>query len=162
MHICVKCAAIRTSCCCQGRDILVTEGDVQRIRRAIGQENFWEYKIPVDPEYSDHQELDPNWLLYTVREDGSRRVLKKQVIGKCLFLGATGCKLAMDTRPIVCRLFPYDYTERGISGIVSECPTHLLDAGENLITALNMSREAGEHWWHMLYTELRTQRESRV
>jgi Fe-S-cluster containining protein len=103
------------------------------------------------------QDDDPNWLRYTVRADGSRRVLRRGHLGRCLFLTQTGCALMMDARPLVCRLYPFDYTEKGLIGILAECPEHLLEPGETLIETLGMSYQEANKWWGLLYNELRTE-----
>ncbi len=158
MSICFKCASLGPTCCCRERDILVTRGDIERISRFVGYIDFFEYRVPVDPEYLA-QDDDPNWLKYTVREDGSRQVLKRSPVGGCLFLTEIGCHLSLDVRPLVCRLYPFQYTEQGITGVLSECPIHLLTEGETILDALHMSYEEAQQWWQLLYTELCAQGE---
>ncbi len=154
MCICSQCSALGPTCCCKERDILVTVGDIERIEHFIGNSDFFEYRIPVDPAYLD-QEDDPNWLGYTIRKDGTRRVLKHASRGVCYFLAENGCRLPLDVRPLVCRLYPFSYTERGIAGILSECPEYLLPSEETILDALHMSYDEALPWWDSLYTELR-------
>ena len=160
MSLCSDCASIGVTCCCKKeRDILVTPGDIARIRHALGSDDFWEYREPGDPAYLDQDE-DPNWLLYTVRADGTRKVLKKTDPETCVFLTDSGCRLDVETRPLVCRMYPFVYTEHGITGIdAEECPTRLLPSGETLLRALDMSYEDGRRWRDMLYYELRAEGE---
>lgn len=121
----------------------------------IGHTDFFEYRKPVNPEYL-MQDDDPNWLLYTMRLNGTRRVLRHHPTEKrCLFLTPTGCRFDVETRPLICRMYPFDYTERGIHGVASECPQHLLQPGQDILSALGMSYEEAIPWWSMLYRELR-------
>ena len=154
MEICERCAAIGSTCCSKVRDILLTDGDVRRISAQLEQEDFYEYRVPCDPAYLE-QDDDPNWNLYTVNPDGTRRVLKRQSNGSCLLLTETGCRLAEEVRPLVCRLFPYEYTEREISGTDAECPAQLLGDGETIYQALRMRDDVAHEWWETLYRELR-------
>ena len=161
MSLCSECAAIQVTCCAKElRDILVTMGDIARLSEQLGgAQDFWEYRQPVDPEYLD-QDDDPNWNVYTLRPDGTRKVLKKTAARACIFLTETGCRFSEEVRPIVCRMFPFTYTEHGIDGIdESECPVHLLQDGQTLLAALDMWQEKAEKWRKMLYDELRTQGE---
>jgi len=159
MSLCSECAAIQLTCCCkERRDILLTQGDIARITRTIEHQDFWEYRQPGDPIYSE-QDDDPNWIVYTVRADGTRKVLKKTAEQTCLFLTQTGCFLSEEVRPLVCRMYPFNYTEQGLQGIEAECPVHLLPPGTNLLDVLGMSAEKAAQWREMLYDELRTQGE---
>lgn len=156
MSICAECAMLGLTCCSVKRDILVTLGDIDRIARLTGQTDFFEYRCPIDPAYLD-QAHDPNWLRYTVYTDGTRRVLKRAADGACVFVNSTGCVLPMDVRPLVCRLYPFNYTEEGLAGVVTECPEYLLTHNETILDALHMSYTAAYPWWDALYTELRSE-----
>jgi Fe-S-cluster containining protein len=82
-------------------------------------------------------------------------VLRREPGGDCTFLGAAGCTLPLEVRPLVCRMYPYDYTEHGIRASLSEgCPTQLLRPGETLLRALDMRRDDAERWRAQLYAEL--------
>lgn len=152
MNICMKCAAIKGSCCVK-RDILITLGDIERILKAVKSDNYFEYRFPADPKYLN-QDDDPNWNHYTLHDNYTRRVLKQQENGHCIFLGKQGCILSMDTRPLVCRLHPFDYNETQLLSLTDECPVELLDKDCDLITALGMNRVTAEKWRKMLYDEL--------
>ena len=158
MEICFKCATLGPTCCCHERDILVTKGDIERIHQFLGSGNFFEYRTPCNSAYVE-QDDDPNWLKYTLHEDGTRRVLKRAParVG-CSFLTETGCLFPVNIRPLVCRLYPFTYNEQGITGVLSECPEQLLQDGETIIDALGMSYEEARDWWILLYTELRAER----
>ncbi len=151
--LCVRCARhMRT--CCQTREIFVTRGDVRRIAAHTGQDDFFEYRIPDDPSYLD-QDDDPEWAAGVFREDNSRRVLKQQATGDCTFLGAAGCCLPLETRPLVCRIYPFDYDAQGLrDGLSHGCPIPLVRPALGLLGELQMERGPAEAWRRQLYTEL--------
>ena len=77
-----------------------------------------------------------------------------------MFLGTAGCVLPLEVRPLVCRLYPFDYTEDGIKDELSGgCPLELLQPGQSLTEALEMNRTDAERWHAMLYTEVRRERD---
>jgi Fe-S-cluster containining protein len=141
--------------CCQVPDIYVTQGDVRRIEDASGARDFYEFRVSADPVYLD-QDDDPVWRENVIREDGSRRILKHEAKGDCIFLGPRGCVLSVEARPLVCRLYPFDYNEGGIfEELASGCPLHLLEPGRNLIQVLGMNLEDARRWHRQLYEEIR-------
>jgi Fe-S-cluster containining protein len=98
------------------------------------------------------------WQQSVFRDDRSRRVLKQRDGGDCTFLGEQGCTLPADVRPLVCRLYPYDYDARGIRPhFAGGCPTQLLMPGETLGTAIGMTRADAELWHRQLYAEIVTE-----
>jgi Fe-S-cluster containining protein len=132
----------------------VTPGDVQRIELHSGRDDFCEYQLPENPEYAD-QDDDPVWRDHVFRPDGSRRVLKRHEDGDCTFLGPHGCVLPLEVRPLVCRIYPYDYSEAGILEDLSPgCPLELLRPGQGLIAALDMNVEDARRWRDQLYEEI--------
>jgi Fe-S-cluster containining protein len=152
--LCVRCAR-HYKTCCQRCEIYVTPNDVDRITQHAQRSDFFEYRVPHDPDYAD-QDDDPTWRDHVFRQDGTRRVLKRQDNGDCTFLGPRGCVLPLETRPLVCRLYPYDYTERGIEAELSEgCPLELLRPGQGLIEALDMNLVDAQRWRSQLYEEIR-------
>jgi Fe-S-cluster containining protein len=151
--LCVRCARHQKTCC-QRSEIYVTLGDVGRIADFTGRTDFSEFRAAHNPEYAD-QDDDPVWRDHVFRADGTRRVLKRQPNGDCTFLGAQGCTMPLETRPLICRLYPFDYTADGISDELSEgCPLELLPPGQGLLQALDMHREDAERWQKQLYEEL--------
>jgi Fe-S-cluster containining protein len=190
LHPCATCAATRKTCC-QQAEIVVTSGDVARIAERVGRSDFTRRTRPSDPAYLEADPDDPNWVRYTLAPDGTRLVLAKQdglqpghsghrgQAGDCTFLGPAGCALPEGVRPLVCRLYPFMYTERGLDGPESAsggldeswCPTHLFfDADRRalpmstlppgtprttMLTVLRMDPVEGERWRGMLYEELR-------
>ncbi|NPU95914.1 MAG: hypothetical protein HPY51_01700 [Candidatus Omnitrophica bacterium] len=153
MNLCAHCARIQITCC-QYTDVLVTEGDIARIAAFTGSDGFHEFRKPADPAYLN-QPGDPNWILYTVLPDGSRRVLKQKNNRDCCFLGPEGCGLPREVRPLVCRLYPLDFTESGLTGLASGCPVHLLKPDESLLEKVGIHHDEAERWRVQLYHELR-------
>ena len=156
---CARCARhIRN--CCQVPDVYVSPGDRERIASFTGRDDFFEFRQSSDPSYFEQQH-DPAWSEYVVQHDGSRRILKHTAHGDCTFLGPQGCILPTQVRPLVCRLYPFHYTEEGISQqLVPGCPVELLRPGQDLIQVLNMSLEEARVWHRQLYEEIRWEKAS--
>jgi Fe-S-cluster containining protein len=151
--LCARCAR-HTTTCCQNVDVFVTPADVRRIVDFSGRTDVAEFRPPDDPVYLQEDD-DPLWMKHVFREDHSRRVLRRQPNGDCTFLGERGCMLPLETRPLVCRLYPYDYTAAGIRHeLASGCPLELLPPGQRLIEALDMHLEDAQRWHRQLYEEL--------
>ena len=154
-HLCAKCASTRKKTCCQCREIYVTLGDVQRVARRTRTFDFFTFDECCDPAYLDDGS-DPVWTKGVFKPDGRRRILKKDEIGNCVFLGTAGCRLDMETRPLICRLFPFDFNACGLfpEPVAGECPVELLEPGQDLLGALQMNKAEAERWRTMLYSEL--------
>jgi Fe-S-cluster containining protein len=61
----------------------------------------------------------------------------------------------LDTRPLVCRLYPYVYNSGGFHAeLEAGCPYDLLDPGETLMETLHMSLAQARAWHHTLYEEI--------
>lgn len=141
--------------CCQTSEVHATKGDVQRITNFTGRDDFTEFRAPVNPDYAD-QDDDTAWQQHVFRQDGSRRVLKRQAGGDCTFLGPQGCVLPLETRPLICRLYPYDYIEQGIQDeLAPGCPLELLRPGMSLLEELDIKLEDARRWHKQLYAEIR-------
>lgn len=155
MHSCARCATLQKTCC-QRAEVIVTQGDEKRIQAATGRIDFSERRPVSNPAYLDHED-DPNWQRWTVAPDGTRQVLKRQDNGDCTFLTSSGCALPLETRPLVCRLYPFTYTERGLEGVNADyCPSAVIPSGKSILQVLDMRQIDGERWRRMLYQELRT------
>ncbi len=154
--LCVRCARhMRT--CCQTSEVYATPGDVQRIEKFTGKVNFTEFRRPDNPVYLE-QDDDPVWERCVFRPDGTRRVLDRQPNGDCVFLGEEGCVLPLETRPLICRIYPYDYTAEGLRDELARgCPTELLGDGEELLEALHIDRSDAVRWHSQLYQEIKTE-----
>ncbi|MGC1276170.1 MAG: YkgJ family cysteine cluster protein [Planctomycetaceae bacterium] len=153
--LCARCSR-RQQTCCQQTDIVLTAGDVARVAAHVGHSDFIESRPAGSAEYAD-QDDDPTWRDATFRADGTRRVVKHRENGDCTFLGSTGCTLPGDVRPLICRLFPFEYTEAGLHAEpAAGCPRHLLPPGIDLFDTLGMKRSDAERWHQQLYDELRS------
>jgi len=154
--LCARCAGYMKTCC-QSSEIYTTAGDVARIEAATGRADFTEYRHAGDPVYLD-QDDDPTWRDHVFRGDGTRQVLRKQANGDCLFLGERGCRLDMEVRPLICRLYPFDYTEAGLrTRLARGCPVELLRPGMTLLDELDMGDADARRWHAMLYREVRAE-----
>lgn len=151
--LCVRCAR-HMKTCCQTSEVYVSPGDEARIRAHSGQNDFTEFRTPDDPVYLLNDD-DPLWRDRVFRPDGTRRILRRRENGDCVFLGAAGCVLPLETRPLVCRIYPYDYNEAGIKPALARgCPLELLPPGQDLTVALDMNYAQAEGWRKQLYEEL--------
>jgi Fe-S-cluster containining protein len=143
--------------CCQTSEIYVTLGDVRRIEEHTGQTNLTEWRTPDDPIYLQQHD-DPVWAERVLQADGTRRVLKRQPNGDCQFLGSAGCRLPLEVRPLICRLYPFDYNEQGIfESLANGCPLELLRPGQTLLQELEMNRADADRWHQQLYSEVRVE-----
>ena len=151
--LCARCAKHQKTCC-QNTDIYVTIGDVGRIANASSSTDFTEYRAAVNPAYDQTVE-DPFWQQHVFRSDGTRRVLRQQPNGDCHFLGPEGCMLAVSVRPLICRLYPFDYTADGLREQPADgCPVELLRPQQQLLEVLEMNRNEAEQNRAQLYAEL--------
>ncbi len=159
--LCARCAK-HYSTCCQKTDIFVTLGDVRRIAHASSASNFTEYRAPEDASYDQTIE-DPFWQQHVFQSDGTRRVLRQQQNGDCYFLGPQGCTLDANVRPLICRLYPFDYTVDGIKARpAGGCPVELLRPQQQLLQVLGMDRDQAERHRAQLYAELPEQEDCEV
>ncbi len=154
--LCARCARSQKTCC-QVNEIFVGAGDKRRIAAFTGRTDFYRF-LEAPPDFQP-DDSDPLWRDLAFRKDGTRRVLERKPDGDCTFLGEAGCVLPVETRPIICRLYPYEYDHTGLTGErPSYCPTQLLKPGETLLAALDMRREDAERWRSQLYAELELER----
>lgn len=149
---CRQCAE-RGPTCCQRAEIYVTPGDIERIAAAVGDRDFFVNAVPAGDGRPRDAELDPAWSRI-FRPDGSRRVLRRMG-GACLFLGDDGCRLAMDVRPLLCRLYPFDYNATALKGVHAHlCPRPERDNAPLLMALLCMNRDEAETWRRQFYEEM--------
>ena len=152
--LCARCAR-HTRTCCQDTEIHVTLGDLRRIAPHAAVNDISEFRAPRHPVYDQSLE-DPVWHQSVFRADGTRRVLKQQPDGDCVFLGSEGCRLPAEARPLVCRLYPFDYSSEGIHRqLASGCPVELLRPGQRLLEVLNMDIGEARRLHSQLYDEIR-------
>ncbi|MCA9263403.1 MAG: YkgJ family cysteine cluster protein [Planctomycetales bacterium] len=154
LFLCARCSRHRKTCC-QTSEVYTTPEDVQRIAHYTNHQDFTEYRAPDNAEYAD-QDDDSAWQQYVFRSDGTRRVLRREADGDCTFLGEQGCRLPLEVRPLVCRLYPFQYTEAGIDHDLADgCPLELLRPGLGLLDELEMTRGDADRWHRQLYQEIR-------
>jgi Fe-S-cluster containining protein len=156
--LCVRCARHRPTCC-QLSEVYVTLGDVKRIADHTGVAGFHQYLPPTNPVYESDDD-DPTWRDYAFRPDGARRVLRRRSGGDCIFLSPSGCTLPLDVRPLLCRIYPYDFNDRGIvDELAPGCPLELLRPQQSLIEALDMNLADARAWHEQLYEEILWERD---
>lgn len=153
---CAKHAAMGPTCC-QTSEVMVTEGDKARITAHLATSGeriaaWWRATPPTDA-YADDGS-DPAWSL-GFHPDGSRPTLVRGADGTCVFLGAAGCRLPVETRPLICRLYPYQYDEGGFTGISDRCPKEVVPPGKSILEVLEMNESDARRWHEQLYRELR-------
>jgi len=155
--LCVRCSR-HVKTCCPPSEVYASPGDVLRIAEFTGRDDFYEYRVPDDPVHLQ-EDGDPIWIENVIRPDGTRRVLQRQPDGDCTFLGDAGCALPLETRPLICRIYPFDYTADGLRDELAHgCPMELLPAGQSLLQALDIKRSDAERWHKQLYAEVLTER----
>lgn len=156
---CISCVLAGGSCCIN-RQIVLTLGDVQRINARVGHNDFFTMEEP-EPWYLDPF-YDQAWLPLVLNPEGLLRVLKRSSDKSCGMLTKTGCVLPFESRPLVCQLHPYMYTETDIIGIDDTCPISKEKDGFTILDRLNMSMEKAVGWQHLLYSELYTERHGKA
>lgn len=157
--LCFQCSQ-NGKTCCQDREIYVTPGDVRRIAGKTGVRNFFEFCSCNDQNYME-QDDDPVWMNYVFKPDHRRRIIKRQANGDCVFLSPQGCILTLDVRPLVCRLYPFNYNFRQIYPELEKgCPTLFLGTGQTLLQALGMSLDNARVWHRTLYSEILSEKQS--
>lgn len=154
LDLCAECAR-RGETCCQKVEIFVTLGDIERIAAYTGETDFHEWRDQEDPTYY-RAEDDPVWVECTIRADGRRRFVKQKANGDCLMLTEQGCKLPLQVRPLICRLYPWDYGDEGLRGIIAEyCPTDVLPEGATPVEVIGIPEAQARQWRELLYEEIR-------
>lgn len=155
MHPCAQCAAMGPTCC-EKCDVLVTRGDIGRVAAHTRRTDFWQREAVRDPAILDQPD-DPDFVRWAFDAARTRRILKRRKNGACMFLSMRGCALPVEVRPLVCRLYPLDYTAAGLNGTDSHCPSELTPPGTTILSVLNMDSAPAERWRRQLYEELRTE-----
>jgi hypothetical protein len=58
-------------------------------------------------------------------------------------------------RPLLCRIYPYDFREHGLCGISACCPVAAEQNGQEILEASQMHRANALKWVAQLYREIR-------
>ena len=152
--LCARCAASGATCC-QGRRVFLTGNDVKRIAEASG---FGDFSVSAGSDEEERREIDRLDPVFArvFDTEGKRRVLRHAAgTEDCVFLGANGCGLALEVRPLLCRLYPYDYDAATIKGVYAHlCPEPERSFPALLLALLGMNRDAAEQWRKQLYEEI--------
>ena len=156
-NICWSCASSGGSCCVN-MQIYLTTGDIGRISQALGHRCFFRYEGPWS--WCESDGLDAEWKEH-VLGSSRRRVLKRGRDGSCHLLGDEGCVLDLETRPLVCRLYPYDYMPEGIQGLHPGCPASKEPHPEKALDEMGMRSDRVGAWHRTLYAELSKARRSK-
>lgn len=151
LSYCLDCASKNRSCCVNVH-IFITSGDIERISQASDTKDFYS-KEPLTPEYFDGGG-DPEWNGLILDENGCRKVLSQKPNGECIFLSDRGCRLKPDVRPLLCRIYPYDFLGSKISGICHSCPVSASDDWQAVLNQSQMHYGAALEWVKQLYEEI--------
>jgi len=154
-HICAQCSK-RQLTCCQDSEPFVTLGDIARIQ-CVYKKPFFERRAAGQP-YIEAISMwdDPLWNEVTII-NGTRRVLKKAKNGvDCIFLKKDGCSLPHETKPLVCRLYPFDFTEKKLMVLEPACPKDL--AGKDPTKTIGITKKEAKVWLKQLYQELKSEK----
>lgn len=162
MSICTQCARIQRTCCEQTTvEVALTRGDIARIAWQTGRSDFYQRQA-VRPDQLDSYENPARYgdevAVYVMglfdRED-RRPILKKQPDGSCLFVSSTGCTLPVASRPLLCRIYPYDWTDsRELWVDAAYCPKALFRDEADLLEQVADPYEVARALVDQLYDEL--------
>ena len=143
---CADCCTVRNRSCCRDVTPSLTLGDVARIS-AVASPDLAVAFIPVEGDYASDD--DPEWAELAHVPGGKYRLALRNLPehGGCAYLTPTGCSLAMDVRPLVCRIYPWNFNAQSITSKTEECP------GWD-----GVSRDDAEKWRSQLYDEIRRMR----
>lgn len=152
-YCCARCASAGKTCC-QQTEIYVTVKDLKRMGAYTSRLDFFEFRPPADPAYFASKD-DPPWQQHVFRLDGTRRVLKQQPNGDCIFLTGRGCSLTLEVRPLICRLYPFTYTVTGVQTETDErCPVNSFCQGKSVLEIFGISMQTVSGWHADLYLEM--------
>ena len=67
--------------------------------------------------------------------------------------------LPSSVRPLLCRLYPYQFTPEGITKTSFFCPISHMEDPATILSAMGMSMETANRWHKQLYDEIYRERE---
>ena len=162
MSTCAECAKIQKTCCEEEITFVgLTCGDIERISEFTGQEDFYELQA-VDEELKDiyvnplnYSENDRIYVTYFFDSEGRRNVLKKNKNGECCFITDNGCLLPSNIRPLICRIYPYEWNDQHEIWVeAGYCPKELFKDNEDLIRKVGLSAEEAKRLVSQFYAEI--------
>lgn len=142
--------------CCLNRQIILTNGDIERIAQFLGNRDFVVTETP-EPWYLEPS-YDPDWVPLVIKPGGVLRIIKRNKDKNCEMLTDKGCRLPFDSRPLICQLHPYMHTEKDILGIDDTCPISKEKDCATILEQLDMPLGKARQWQHRLYEELNSER----
>lgn len=162
MSVCAQCAG-RQKTCCERPDIQIalTPGDIQRLRDHCGHAEFFERKA-VEPEFrshyvnpENHSSNDALYVKHLFDEQGRRPVLLKQADLSCLFVTPTGCSLPHSIKPLLCRIYPFDWNDQLDLWLDSAyCPPELFASEADLIARISEGEAETRELIRLFYREI--------
>jgi Fe-S-cluster containining protein len=148
---CIACARKGQSCCTNVH-IYLTRGDIERIRQQCPSEDFFA-TAPLTDDYEDGGG-DPDWNPAILDAEGKRRVMRQQTNGGCHFLTPTGCRLPSVVRPLLCRIYPYEFRSWQLSGISPCCPVASQSDWLRILEESEMKQANARTWVAQLKEEI--------
>jgi Fe-S-cluster containining protein len=133
----------------------LTCGDIDRIHQVYPVPDFYEL-ARLTPDYEDGGG-DPTWNPAILDDTGRRRIVRQKENGRCFFLTDVGCSLPSDVRPLLCRIFPYDFREYGLCGISASCPVASESQWLHILEDSEMKYSNARKWVVQLYEEIKAE-----
>lgn len=159
---CAQCAKIQKTCCQEDVTfVALTGGDIERISTYTGREDFYELQavaeelIDIYANPARFSEDDRIYVTCLFDSKGRRNILKKNKNNECCFITDTGCLLPHDIRPLICRIYPYEWNDRREVWIeAGYCPKELFKDNEDLIRKVGLSEEEVKRLVNQFYDEI--------
>jgi Fe-S-cluster containining protein len=139
--------------------VFITREDAARVEKYLGRSDFYVYE-KADKAFETCTE-EPDWPGYVTRTDGTRRVLRRNEKKACSLLSDQGCTLPSEVRPLICRLYPYEYTKEEIVGMCRGCPVSRKYEGIIPLVELSMDPASAERLRVQLYEQTFAELEER-
>jgi hypothetical protein len=136
-------------------EVYLTPGDLARIARHTRRGGF--SRVAAARSIYLEASADPVWRTHVLGVSGRRRILRRRRDGECVFLAADGCVLPLEVRPLLCRIFPYDFDHRGLTRPDPTCPVARDPDPEATLASMGMGRETVRRWHRQLYDEILTE-----
>ena len=160
MNKCSECSKLQPTCC-EYTDICVTDGDIKRISDYSGGNDFY-HLMPVSEEmkhyYGDYRNVEKGldiYYKYLFDEEGKRNILKRVENNRCFFLTPDGCSLPPTAKPIICRLYPYDWNDHKDIWIDPHyCPKSLFKDEQEIKEYVCLPEAEARRLVDLLYDEL--------